>query len=163
MCTGVGAHAKASSTRERKKPADFFTAETEVDYVLASKMAKSLMHWLKSDIRLLKITEVEDIYRHNPFILTGYRDRTSIVGCLKSVLVLHNETINIWTHFLGFLFFVGLFCQDILWLIPQEEQSEVTYSDFVVLCTLIICYQVSKNCIFFRFLFSFLIILIMRK
>lgn len=109
-------------------------------------MAKSLMHWLtnwlKSDVRLLKITEVEDIYRHNPFILTGYRARTSVIGCLKSVLVLHNETINIWSHFLGFLFFVGLFCKDILWLIPQE-QSEVTSSDFVVLCTLIICYQVS--------------------
>ena len=101
-----------------------------------------LTNWLKSDVRLLKITEVEDIYRHNPFILTGYRDRTSVIGCLKSVLVLHNETINIWSHFLGFLFFVGLFCKDILWLIPQE-QSEVTSSDFVVLCTLIICYQVS--------------------
>ena len=106
-------------------------------------MAKSLMHWLKSDVRLLKITEVEDIYRHNPFILTGYRDRTSVIGCLKSVLLLHNETINIWSHFLGFLFFVGLFCQDILWLIPQDI-SGVTSSDFVVLCTLIICYQVSQ-------------------
>ena len=101
------------------------------------------MHWLKSDVRLLKITEVEDIYRHNPFILTGYRDRTSVIGCLKSVLLLHNETINIWSHFLGFLFFVGLFCQDILWLIPQDI-SGVTSSDFVVLCTLIICYQVSQ-------------------
>ena len=152
MCTGVGSARQGQHrTRERKKKsAGFFTAETEA--VLTAKMAKSLMHWLKSDIRLLKITEVEDIYRHNPFILTGYRDRTSIVGCLKSVLVLHNETINIWTHFLGFLFFVGLFCQDILWLIPQEETSEVTYSDFVVLCTLIICYQVSKNYNFFAFL-----------
>jgi len=100
------------------------------------------MHWLKSDVRLLKITEVEDIYRHNPFILTGYRDRTSVIGCLKSVLLLHNETINIWSHFLGFLFFVGLFCQDILWLIPQDI-SGVTSSDFVVLCTLIICYQLT--------------------
>ena len=143
MCTGVGAHAKAKS--KGKKSAGFFTAEQRQTLFLTAKMAKSLMHWLKSDVRLLKITEVEDIYRHNPFILTGYRDRTSIVGCLKSVLVLHNETINIWSHFLGFLFFVGLFCQDILWLIPQEEPSEVTYSDFVVLCTLIICYQVSTH------------------
>ena len=106
-------------------------------------MAKSLMHWLKRDVKLLKITEVDDIYRSNPFILTGYRDKTTFLGCLKSLLVLHNETINIWTHLLGFLFFVGIFLRDILFLIPAKDSGvEVAYSDFFVLCTLIICYQV---------------------
>lgn len=105
-------------------------------------MAKSLMHWLKSDVKLLKIHEVDDIYRSNPFILTGYRDKTSFFGCLKSVLLLHNETINIWSHLLGFIFFVGIFLRDILFLIPAKQSGvEVTQTDFFVLCTLIICYQ----------------------
>ena len=106
-------------------------------------MAKSLMHWLKSDVKLLKITEVDEFYRSNPFIHTGYRDKITYLGCLKSLLVLHNETINIWTHLLGFLFFVGIFLRDILFLIPAKESGvEVADSDFFVLCSLIICYQV---------------------
>ena len=112
-------------------------------------MAKSLMHWLKSDVKLLKITEVDEFYRSNPFILSGYRDKITYFGCLKSVLVLHNETINIWTHLLGFLFFVGLFLRDILFLIPAKESGiEVADSDFFVLCSLIICYQVSLRLLF---------------
>jgi len=111
-------------------------------------MAKSLMHWLptwlKKDVKLLKITEVDGFYRNNPFILTGYRDKTTYFGCLKSVLVLHNETINIWSHLLGFLFFVGIFWRDILFLIPARESGvEVTDTDFFVLCSLIICYQLT--------------------
>ena len=46
-------------------------------------MAKSLMHWLKSDVRLLKINEVDELYRSNPFILTGYRDKTSFLGMIQ--------------------------------------------------------------------------------
>lgn len=107
-------------------------------------MAKSLMHWLKSDVKLVSIQEVDELYRSNPFILTGYRDKTTFFGCLKSVLLLHNETINIWSHLLGFAFFVGIFLRDILFLIPSKESGvEVTQTDFFVLCTLIICYQVN--------------------
>jgi hypothetical protein len=57
-------------------------------------MAKNLLHWLRPrvaanespDVKLLKISEVEEYYRSNPFILTGYRDRTDFFGCIKSVL-----------------------------------------------------------------------------
>ena len=58
-------------------------------------MAKNMLHWLRPrlavkeeavDVKLLKISEVEEHYRSNPFILTGYRDRTRFFGCIKSVL-----------------------------------------------------------------------------
>merc|ERR550532_1193862 len=89
------------------------------------------MHWLKSDVKLVSIQEVDELYRSNPFILTGYRDKTTFFGCLKSVLLLHNETINIWSHLLGFAFFVGIFLRDILFLIPSKESGvEVTQTDF---------------------------------
>lgn len=110
-------------------------------------MARGLMHWLRwqgeeKKVKLLKITEVDDYYRTNPFILTGYRDKTDFLGCLRSLAVLHNETINIWSHLIGFLFFVGLFLRDILFLIPAKESGvEVAHTDFFVLTTLIICYQ----------------------
>ena len=132
--------------RSKVRRAKDFKILTKIQWWINSqslKMAKSLMHWLKSDVKLVSIQEVDELYRSNPFILTGYRDKTTFFGCLKSVLLLHNETINIWSHLLGFAFFVGIFLRDILFLIPSKESGvEVTQTDFFVLCTLIICYQV---------------------
>ncbi len=59
-----------------------------------SKMAKTLLHWLRprwtstpdAEVKLLKINEVDEYYRSNPFILTGYRDRTGFFGCIRSVV-----------------------------------------------------------------------------
>ncbi|ORZ04725.1 putative hemolysin-III channel protein Izh2 [Lobosporangium transversale] len=42
--------------------------------------------------------------RDNPSILTGYRRQTfSYKKCLASLLFLHNESVNIWSHLLGAL------------------------------------------------------------
>jgi predicted membrane channel-forming protein YqfA (hemolysin III family) len=38
----------------------------------------------------------------------SYRFYQSNRACLKSIFALHNETINIWSHLLGFIFFAGL-------------------------------------------------------
>lgn len=44
-------------------------------------------------------------YQQRPFILTGYRvECTGCADCLRSVVALHNETANIWTHILGLLY-----------------------------------------------------------
>ncbi|KAF9963328.1 hypothetical protein BGZ65_004366 [Modicella reniformis] len=43
----------------------------------------------------------------NPAILTGYRRATnSYRRCLQSLLFLHNETVNIWSHLIGAVAFV---------------------------------------------------------
>lgn len=40
--------------------------------------------------------------RDNAFILTGYRaDSGSYLGSARSLLYLHNESVNIWTHLVG--------------------------------------------------------------
>lgn len=41
----------------------------------------------------------------HPFILNGYRIHHEIKDCFLSVLKLHNETLNIWTHMLPFIGF----------------------------------------------------------
>jgi len=44
-----------------------------------------------------------------PFVLTAYRPlQYSALSCVKSVLQLHNETVNIWSHILGVLIFIRL-------------------------------------------------------
>ena len=48
----------------------------------------------------------------NPYLLSGYRVNLSRWECFRSLFQLHNETINVWTHFLGAVFFMGC----IVWL-----------------------------------------------
>ena len=45
----------------------------------------------------------------NEFIETGYRvNFKSKKSVFKSMFMLHNETTNIWTHFIGFLLIIVL-------------------------------------------------------
>ena len=70
------------------------------------------------------------------FIFCSYRSPQNWSQCLRSVLSLHNETLNIWTHLLGFLFFLTILLWD--WFAPP---SRVTWQDFAVILTIISCYQ----------------------
>jgi len=56
-------------------------------------------------VKLHDSHEVPSWYAHNSFILTGYRPVTkSIPLCLRSLLQLHNETVNIYTHLIPGIF-----------------------------------------------------------
>jgi len=39
-----------------------------------------------------------------PYITHGYRPRLTVLGCLRSLFTIHNETFNIWSHLLGSLY-----------------------------------------------------------
>lgn len=52
--------------------------------------------------------EIPSWLRNNHHIHTGYRCQISLPDCWLSLFSLHNETVNIWTHLLGFLFVLGL-------------------------------------------------------
>jgi hypothetical protein len=41
-----------------------------------------------------------------PNINAGYRWNLSAKECFASIFMLHNDTVNVWTHFLGALYFV---------------------------------------------------------
>jgi len=45
-------------------------------------------------------------YMREDAITSGYRQKLSYKACLISWFRLHNETVNIWTHLIGFLIFV---------------------------------------------------------
>ena len=48
-------------------------------------------------------------FRHNESIKTGYRlNCNTLSKAFKSLFILHNESVNIWTHLLGSLFFIFL-------------------------------------------------------
>jgi len=85
---------------------------------------------------LLKFDEAPEYQKTNPYIRTGYRSPQKYSQCLRSVLSLHNETLNIWTHLLGFIIFFTILLWD-FWAPP----SKVTWQDFAVILTIITCYQ----------------------
>ncbi|ORX97990.1 HlyIII-domain-containing protein [Basidiobolus meristosporus CBS 931.73] len=77
------------------------TVDSSVDYT--AEVTKAALYGAK---RLLEYEELPRPWQHNEHITSGYRFLTSKTQCLLSVLQVHNETGNIWTHLLG----VFLFC-----------------------------------------------------
>jgi predicted membrane channel-forming protein YqfA (hemolysin III family) len=54
----------------------------------------------RQPLRLCTISEVPS-WMARPHILTGYRPDLSFSQCVKSLVYLHNETGNIWSHAIG--------------------------------------------------------------
>ncbi|KAI8144154.1 hemolysin-III related-domain-containing protein [Fennellomyces sp. T-0311] len=53
--------------------------------------------------RLLQFHELPKEWQENEYVLSGYRFCKSTRQCLKSIFKLHNETLNIWSHLVGFV------------------------------------------------------------
>jgi len=60
---------------------------------------------------------------NNKFIWTGYRAFLPYKICIKSIFMWTNETLNIWTHIFGCLFFFFLMLYDNLILMPQFQNK----------------------------------------
>ncbi|CAG9462108.1 unnamed protein product [Pedinophyceae sp. YPF-701] len=60
--------------------------------------------------RLLHYREIPPFLQDNPFIHGGYRPVTTVKSAFRSVFKIHNETLNIWTHLAGCLWFFVLTC-----------------------------------------------------
>ncbi|KAK9715155.1 hypothetical protein RND81_06G146400 [Saponaria officinalis] len=58
--------------------------------------------------KLLSYDELPDYMKDNEFILNYYRAEWSLKQAFFSLFQWHNETLNVWTHLLGFIVFVGL-------------------------------------------------------
>jgi adiponectin receptor len=90
------------------------------------KLAQAVKHGAK---RLLTIEEIPSDWHNNPHILRGYRFYEHKMQCVHSIVKIHNETGNIWTHILGFFFVLAI---GIYWY-PRSESYEIaTASDKLV-------------------------------
>jgi adiponectin receptor len=61
----------------------------------------------RETLPLYHISEIPEWMTDNKFILHGYRAGYTMKMCVRSLFSLHNETMNVWTHLLGFLFFAA--------------------------------------------------------
>lgn len=114
----------------------------------AHLMEKTILSFQEGEIRkknkkdafmLVNVAGVPD-YQVMIAITRGYRQGLDYKDCLLSIFRLHNETINIWTHLLGFLFFSALIVKDSLW--EQDHIRDVT--DYITTLLQLFGYQVRK-------------------
>ncbi len=78
-----------------------------------------------SDKDLLEIDQGFFIHL-TPFITRGYRiPNGSWSKTLMTIFHIHNETINIWTHLLGFLYFIYLLLENIIYSGSERDPFEI--------------------------------------
>lgn len=82
--------------------------------------------------------------RSNPYIRTGYRAYLDNYTCLKSLCVLSNEWVNVWSHLGGaFLAMVALYYDNMVVFPrleashPERGQADRLAMSFFVLCTVV--------------------------
>lgn len=114
-------------------------------------------------IRLYTYEQIPVFLKENPYITDGYRAHLPSKLCLKrcvsfpfdsvdvlpfvyslflishSIFILSNETVNIWSHLLGFLLFFSLGVNNMATVLPSAGASR---EDYVIYSIGLFCFQV---------------------
>ncbi|XP_078430794.1 heptahelical transmembrane protein 4-like [Wolffia australiana] len=92
--------------------------ERKVSCILLEKTCKSddkhscrealLPKEKKKKLELVNYDSLPDYLKHNEFVVGHYRCEWPLKDAIHSVFAIHNETINVWTHLIGFFIFLTL-------------------------------------------------------
>ncbi|ORZ38278.1 hemolysin-III related-domain-containing protein, partial [Catenaria anguillulae PL171] len=95
--------------------------------------------WLSRPLKLYKLRDIPAYLQDNEYIHTGHRAYYSWSECARSLVHVHNETVNIWTHILGAVAFAVFIAQ----ALDDIVHPRATTADRLVLalyhCTAGIC------------------------
>ncbi|OXB84129.1 UNVERIFIED_CONTAM: hypothetical protein H355_012247 [Colinus virginianus] len=97
---------------------------------------------LPRGIRLYTYEQIPVFLRDNPYITDGYRAYLPSRLCLRSLFILSNESVNIWSHLLGFLLFFTLGIRDLTVVLPAARAAR---EDFVICAVCLFCFQVGHR------------------
>lgn len=73
-----------------------------------SKQGKGKKLWKKVKYQLVEYHSLPGYLKDNEYILRHYRAEWPLKQALMSIFSLHNETLNVWTHLIGFFLFLSL-------------------------------------------------------
>lgn len=78
--------------------------------VVSKETATTTVREKQKQIRydLISFVELPEYMKDNEYILRYYRAEWPLKEAFFSLFRWHNETLNIWTHLLGFVLFLGL-------------------------------------------------------
>ena len=122
------------------------------------KKIERIIHWAWKSVSFDKLPEwMQD----NEFLCRHYRPPMySFRGCVKSMFRLHTETWNIWTHLLGFVFFlilcmgVYIFGDYITFLFEDVQIHDLPWDEQVMLFFFFFGAMACLCCSFMFHLFS---------
>ncbi|KAI0493354.1 hypothetical protein KFK09_027631 [Dendrobium nobile] len=91
----------------------FPRAEVESDCYMARrgearKDGKGRRLWKKVRYQLVEYHSLPNYLKDNEYILGYYRSEWPLKQTLFSIFTIHNETLNVWTHLIGFFLFLAL-------------------------------------------------------
>ncbi|OWM82092.1 heptahelical transmembrane protein 4-like isoform X2 [Punica granatum] len=72
------------------------------------KEGKGKSLWKKVKYQLVEYHSLPGYLRDNEYILGHYRAEWPMKQVLLSMFTIHNETLNVWTHLIGFFIFLSL-------------------------------------------------------
>ncbi|KAH0463958.1 hypothetical protein IEQ34_006744 [Dendrobium chrysotoxum] len=98
MC--LEATTMAASSLKMKKSSSFTKNSTQ--FLLSAPNSKT------AKFELVDYDSLPDFLKHNEFIVSYYRSEWPLKQTILSIFSIHNETLNIWTHLIGFFIFLML-------------------------------------------------------
>ena len=130
-----------SDSTEQSEPQAQSASKTAVSPSSSSDSSSSYQKLTSRAWNIIPFHALPEWCKDNEFIHGSYRPPMfSYRGCVKSMFRLHNETWNIWTHFIGFLFFVilvagvFLFGDYITGMFEDVQISDLPWDEQVMLC-----------------------------
>ncbi|KVI02722.1 heptahelical transmembrane protein 4-like [Cynara cardunculus var. scolymus] len=79
-----------------------------IDGSLTREEGKGKKLWKKVKYQLVEYHSLPAYMKDNEFILGHYRAEWPLKQIFMSIFTLHNETLNVWTHLIGFFLFLTL-------------------------------------------------------
>uniref|UniRef100_A0A5B6YWM3 Putative heptahelical transmembrane protein 4 isoform X1 n=1 Tax=Davidia involucrata TaxID=16924 RepID=A0A5B6YWM3_DAVIN len=76
--------------------------------VPSSKEGKRKKLWKKVKYQLVEYHSLPGYLRDNEYIVGHYRSEWPLKQIFLSIFTIHNETLNVWTHLIGFFLFLFL-------------------------------------------------------
>ncbi|XP_040989651.1 heptahelical transmembrane protein 4-like isoform X2 [Juglans microcarpa x Juglans regia] len=74
----------------------------------SSNEGKEKRLWQKVKYQLVEYHSLPGYLRDNDFVVGHYRSEWPLKQALLSIFSIHNETLNVWTHLIGFFLFLSL-------------------------------------------------------
>ncbi|XP_068654477.1 heptahelical transmembrane protein 4-like isoform X1 [Aristolochia californica] len=75
---------------------------------LSLKQGKGKKLWRKVKYQLVEYHSLPSYLKDNEYILGHYRSEWPLTQVFLSMFTIHNETLNVWTHLIGFFIFLSL-------------------------------------------------------
>ncbi|XP_057974160.1 heptahelical transmembrane protein 4-like [Malania oleifera] len=82
--------------------------DSEDGDTICLKEGKGKRLWNKVKYQLVEYHSLPGYLRDNEFILGHYRSEWPLKQVFLSIFTIHNETLNVWTHLIGFFLFLTL-------------------------------------------------------